>query len=1641
MQNIKKIIVGFFTLTLLVLGGCSGGGSDTTATTSSASVNGVAQKGPFLQGSVAKIYKLDANYDRNISQVVQTTISNDEGAYSFTSIPWIGLSEIEVSGYFLDENTGATDRNATVTSIVNVTAGGAVNTNVNVLTHMASAKVKELLREGKSLDEANEQVVGEVFGILGRTDLGIDDFGDLDLTDLLGSNATANTELLLLSAALLQSDNYMQDLEALLALYREGGIEAVLGSSLYAQLMQAQQTLDVTEVVGHVSDEVNPATITLPARIQITKNIMSESIEVQLYGTEFIDTNPSISFIVEGGEVTQGTLIIADNNKSASIAVSGDVGGCKDVNVTLSIDYMSLKDVDAMPLMSNKINMHPQTLICAPGPDDNTTDIIVLPDNQDPVAYIGTRYSEDTIGGSDADQEEQYATTAVGVVNNYIGEYSYDRDLYPMGAIVHCQWENNASEIVVESDDAECNLDNLVFDTAGVYDYTLKVRDNRDANDSNVLHITVEANTPPSVTLQPSEMQEVSVGETLQITAKVVDSDIEDSYHMQWMYSKIGSPTSRGAGISENFSHIFSEVGEYNVSVSVVDSHGARAEASLLVNVIAQAIQNHAPTVRISPAGEKNLSVGERLLLKSIASDDDNDTLSYAWSLKESTALEYTDVATYGATGFSYEFNAVGTYIVRVDVNDSKGGLGDANITVNVTAPVIVTTLEDINITLAVKGEDSFVNGGNDRVAELVQAPQHGLLEFYLIGNEVPSIKYTSQDCFVGEDSFIYKSGNDYGRVNVTITSPSSLSVLSEIKTLFNTQSISGEFLRAKNSSETVVIITDAHGGDASFTVVGNEIINYNYDPDDTFVGNDFFEYTVSETINECSYSKTGRIEFDVQTYVAEKKVISTCRDPYLIGTELYSTEGTLESTQLMKDLTPGVYSTGKAATTGFMSIYSDLKIGNVQYFVGYYSAGGTKAFELYETQGTPETTIVHDLNPHNVFTSEYLWGSSNPGNFVRIEDQIFFMASDSNYSRYGMYKADGVTVERIADNATDQPFVKLGGDYYYLAQEDDNVTIHKFASDFSSSEVTGSFQTSTSNRSVDFLAVIGDKIIFTEYENSPSKYTYFAVTTSGVVESLTDLTSTYSKKHATINDKVYFFSNNNSSTNQVTNIIETDANTTNIVATFDGGIYAVAVLNDKLYFKGVLFGENWNRDINLYEFTPSTGNIVLIADIAEGDSDDIGTHHGMSHIDIVDGKLIYESVNVEIVDGEKKAYELVWASDGTAAGTRAILRRDRSCVSNSCQAADIKEMFELNGAYYFQDVIGRLYRTDFSEFGTTIILDEMCDITPNYLEFQNITDAQRGVVYEGNLTVVGISYPETKLRIENGEYSLDNGVSWSSEVTTVANGQSIKVRHTSSSEYDTRVDTILYVGLRHGAFSTTTETETLSTPNQFIFADIANASVSTVQTANVTISGINTEVALSITGGEYSLDSQSTWKTSDANVTNAQVVYVRHTSSSSNEVTVDTILTVGGVSDTFSSTTRAAATNNGETIAKDALMWEDTEHTRTATQTWQNAYSYCADLVLADFDDWRLPDFSWETELNELGTIMIGSDESTEGDRVIDEDFVLITQGDSIGAWTSEQQGDTSHVVGFFTGGSTNFDGMGDSELVGVRCVRDVEQ
>jgi hypothetical protein len=94
--------------------------------------------------------------------------------------------------------------------------------------------------------------------------------------------------------------------------------------------------------------------------------------------------------------------------------------------------------------------------------------------------------------------------------------------------------------------------------------------------------------------------------------------------------------------------------------------------------------------------------------------------------------------------------------------------------------------------------------------------------------------------------------------------------------------------------------------------------------------------------------------------------------------------------------------------------------------------------------------------------------------------------------------------------------------------------------------------------------------------------------------------------------------------------------------------------------------------------------------------------------------------------------------------------------------------------------------------------------------------------------------------------------------------------------------------------------------PDAFSFADQTNVSQSTVITSSpITIAGIDFPTDITVSGGEYSINAGAF--TSNAGmVALGDTVRARHTSSALTLTATNTLVTIGGVSDTFTSTTAA---------------------------------------------------------------------------------------------------------------------------------------
>jgi hypothetical protein len=170
-----------------------------------------------------------------------------------------------------------------------------------------------------------------------------------------------------------------------------------------------------------------------------------------------------------------------------------------------------------------------------------------------------------------------------------------------------------------------------------------------------------------------------------------------------------------------------------------------------------------------------------------------------------------------------------------------------------------------------------------------------------------------------------------------------------------------------------------------------------------------------------------------------------------------------------------------------------------------------------------------------------------------------------------------------------------------------------------------------------------------------------------------------------------------------------------------------------------------------------------------------------------------------------------------------------------------------------------------------------------------------------GTSGTVTIAYTPA-IAIVGGEYRI-NGGSWTSAPGTVAEGDDLEVRGAASDFYDTETFVTVSIDSDEYQFSITTRAAD-TTPEAFSFVDQTGVGLSTVRTsAAITVDGIEAPAAISVSGGTYSINGGAF--TSDAGVvSDGDSVRVRHTAAAAYETQTDTILDIGGVTDTFSSTT-----------------------------------------------------------------------------------------------------------------------------------------
>ncbi len=192
---------------------------------------------------------------------------------------------------------------------------------------------------------------------------------------------------------------------------------------------------------------------------------------------------------------------------------------------------------------------------------------------------------------------------------------------------------------------------------------------------------------------------------------------------------------------------------------------------------------------------------------------------------------------------------------------------------------------------------------------------------------------------------------------------------------------------------------------------------------------------------------------------------------------------------------------------------------------------------------------------------------------------------------------------------------------------------------------------------------------------------------------------------------------------------------------------------------------------------------------------------------------------------------------------------------------------------------------------------------TPN---FPPKTAVLRSTAVESLPITIGGIDKQVPINIYSGTYSINGGV-YTSTAGKIKNGDTVKIKHTSSANYATKVSTKVIIGGAVGYFTSITQD---TTPNAFSFATQTGVSPSKpVDSASITVTGIDTATAISVSAGSLYSINGATFTSTAGTVKQGDTVVVRHTASASYSASVTTTLTIGGVKGTFKSTTAAKDT------------------------------------------------------------------------------------------------------------------------------------
>lgn len=245
-------------------------------------INGVVEKGPFIQGSKVTLIDLDSEFNPT-GKTYETKTTDDLGSFEFKEITLSsGYARLDIDGFYFDEVRGKLSTSRIVLNAIAQVDHNKIN--VNLFTHIETNRILKLLKQDKlSFAAAKKQAAKELLtglGISSELTLTTD---QISLTD--GNEDAAS--LLALSVVLLNNPDHSD------AVFTE------LLSKMSKQLeMEGNFKEDVKSKLRSYAASVNPAQvksnlINRYKSLGLTVTVLEDKLNHFLENVEIIPPTPT----------------------------------------------------------------------------------------------------------------------------------------------------------------------------------------------------------------------------------------------------------------------------------------------------------------------------------------------------------------------------------------------------------------------------------------------------------------------------------------------------------------------------------------------------------------------------------------------------------------------------------------------------------------------------------------------------------------------------------------------------------------------------------------------------------------------------------------------------------------------------------------------------------------------------------------------------------------------------------------------------------------------------------------------------------------------------------------------------------------------------------------------------------------------------------------------------------------------------------------------------------------------------------------------------------------------------------------------------------------------------------------------------